>query len=456
MNIPPLDITILVIYMLACLGLGLYLSKKEGAEGYFVNNRKTKLLLLIFTTLSTSVGAGTVLGVASTSFKTGISFGVLFMIASALGWALMGYLAPRIKKFGDEQKAYTLGDYLFHQYSDRTRKIGRLVVLIAYFFATAIQFVAFAQLINVITNLSFAPALFIVALVTILYTALAGVKGDFYTDALQFFVIFPFFIFLFIKGFALVGVQELFALPEGFLNLYNYSGPVFFWAGVLFTFPLILTSMDAWQRAFAAVDGRTAKIAFYWSGILKVGVIGAAILVGLLAYHIVPQADSDGAMFTLMAEILPSGLLGLGLASVLAIIMSTVDTGIMVGSATITKDYFLAKRQNASEKEILRVGRISASLFGIGGLALAYFIQDIITLAVVSVQILLIFAPALLGGLVWKVKNEKSAYWSILLGFLATLIVLPINVNFAFIPGLLMSMIVYVTPLFRERKLAKF
>ena len=105
---------------------------------------------------------------------------------------------------------------------------------------------------------------------------------------------------------------------------------------------------------------------------------------------------------------------------------------------------------------ILRVGRISASLFGIGGLALAYFIQDIITLAVVSVQILLIFAPALLGGLVWKVKNEKSAYWSILLGFLATLIVLPINVNFAFIPGLLMSMIVYVTPLFRERKLAKF
>ena len=456
MNIPPLDITILVIYMLACLGLGLYLSKKEGAEGYFVNNRKTKLLLLIFTTLSTSVGAGTVLGVASTSFKTGISFGVLFMIASALGWALMGYLAPRIKKFGDEQKAYTLGDYLFHQYSDRTRKIGRLVVLIAYFFATAIQFVAFAQLINVITNLSFAPALFIVALVTILYTALAGVKGDFYTDALQFFVMFPVFIFLFIKGFALVGVQELFALPEGFLNLYNYSGPEFFWAGVLFTFPLILTSMDAWQRAFAAVDGRTAKIAFYWSGILKVGVIGAAILVGLLAYHIVPQADSDGAMFTLMAEILPSGLLGLGLASVLAIIMSTVDTGIMVGSATITKDYFLAKRQNASEKEILRVGRISASLFGIGGLALAYFIQDIITLAVVSVQILLIFAPALLGGLVWKVKNEKSAYWSILLGFLATLIVLPINVNFAFIPGLLMSMIVYVTPLFRERKLAKF
>jgi len=100
MNVSSLDISILVIYILACLSLGLYLSRKEGAEGYFVNNRKTKPLFLIFTALSTSVGAGTVLGVASASFQTGISFGVLFMIASGLGWTLMGYLAPRIKKFG--------------------------------------------------------------------------------------------------------------------------------------------------------------------------------------------------------------------------------------------------------------------------------------------------------------------------------------------------------------------
>src|SRR3989344_6021393 len=454
MNISSLDITILSIYILACLGLGLYLSKKEGSEGYFVNNRKTKLFFLIFTALSTSVGAGTVLGVASAGFKTGISLGVSFMIASALGWALMGYLAPRIKKIGDEQKAYSFGDYLAHQYSSRTRKIGRLVVLIAYFFSTGIQFEAFAQLIKVTTNMSFTPALLIVALITVIYTVAAGVKGDFYTDALQFFVMFPVFIFLFIKGFSLVGIREFFILPEGFLSLYNYSGPIFLWAGLLFGFPLILTSVDAWQRVFAATDEKTARIAFYWSGALKVGVIGASVLIGLFAYHIVPQADPDGAMFALMAEILPSGLLGLGIASVLAIIMSTVDTGIMVGSATITKDFFLANKQNASEKEILRVGRISASLFGIGGLAVAYFVQDIITLAVVSVQVLLIFAPALLGGLVWRVKNEKSAYWSILLGFLTTLIVLPINMNLAFIPGLLIAIIVYIIPLFIDKNLA--
>lgn len=455
MNISILDLSILLLYLVSILALGVFLSRKEGSEGYFVNNRKTKLLFLIFTALSTSVGAGTVLGVASAGFQNGISFAVLFMIASALGWALMAHLAPRIKAFGDKTGAYTFGDYLAHQYSEKVRKVSRLVVIIAYFFATGIQFVAFAQLINVTTNLSFTPALLIVALVTVVYTTIAGVKGDFYTDAIQFFVILPVFLFLFIKGFSLVGINELLTLPEGYLNLYNYNGAVFFWAGVFFAFPLILTSVDAWQRVFAASSEKVARKAFYWSGILKVLVIAAAALVGLLAFHIVPNAPADGAMFALMQEILPSGLLGLGLASILAVIMSTVDTGIMVGSATVTKDFYLVKNPQASEEEKLKIGRIAAFTFGLGGLILAYLVQDIVLMAIVSVQVLLIFAPALLGGLIWKVTNQKAAFWSILLGFVTTLVVLPFDENMAFIPGLLVATIAYVLPLLSDNYRAK-
>ena len=429
------------------LTIGLFISRKEGVESYFVNNRSTRLFFLVFTALSTSIGAGTVLGVASSSFSTGISLGVTFMIASVLGWGLMGYLAPRIKKFGDDTRAYTFGDYLAHQYSESTRKVSRIVVVVAYFFATAIQFVAFAQLINVTTNLSFTPAILIVALVTIIYTTLAGVKGDFVTDSIQFFIILPVFIFLFLEGFSIVGFQELLTLPDGFFNLYSYDGPTFFWAGLALGFPLIVTSVDAWQRVFAADNRKTARKAFWISGALKILAIGAAMVVGFLAFHIVPNAPQDAAMFALMQEILPSGLLGLGLASILAIIMSTVDTGILVGSATITKDFYLVKNPNASNTQILKVGRLSSLLFGIGGLLLAYFINDIVILGVVSVQILLIFAPALLGGLVWNINNKQAAFWSILFGFMVTLAVLPFDVNRAFIPGIVVSIVAYLVPL---------
>ncbi len=177
--------------------------------------------------------------------------------------------------------------------------------------------------------------------------------------------------------------------------------------------------------------------------------IAAAIIIGLLAFHIVPNAAADGAIFALMTEILPPGLLGLGLASVLAIIMSTVDTSIMVGSATLIKDFYLVKKPDATEKDILRVGKMATLLFGLGGLTIAYFVQDIITLAIVSVEILLIFAPALLGGLVFKIENEQAAFWSVLLGFVTTLIFILLlsERHMAFIPGLAVSIIAYISPL---------
>jgi solute:Na+ symporter, SSS family len=453
MNISLLDISVLIIYVLTVLGLGIYLSRKEGAEGYFVNNRKTKLFFLIFSAVSTSVGATTVIGIASAGFQNGISFALMFAIASIVGWSLVAYLSPKIKKFGDENKAFTFGDYLFNQYSSRTRKIGRLVVLLGYFFATAIQFVAFAQLIKVTTNLPYTLALFIVALITITYTSLSGIRGDIYTDVLQFFVMLPIFIFIFIKGFAVIDFSQLFVLPEGYLNIYNYNGSVFFWAGILFGFPIVLVAAEAWQKVFAAVDQRTARTAFYWTGILKVITIGASVLIGLLAFHIVPNAPADGAIFSLMTKILPSGLLGLGLASLLAIIMSTVDSGIMVGSATLTKDFYLVKYPDASEKKVLQVGRLATIIFGILTFLVAYFVDDIIALAIISTQILLIFAPALLGGLVWNIKNEKSAFWSISLGLLVTLLAMIFDTDMAFVPGVLVAIIAYAIPLFYKKEI---
>ena len=66
------------------LGLGIYLYRKEDSEGFFVNNRSTKTVLLVFTALSTSVGAGTVLGMASAAYSTGIALGLIFLIISFL------------------------------------------------------------------------------------------------------------------------------------------------------------------------------------------------------------------------------------------------------------------------------------------------------------------------------------------------------------------------------------
>ena len=218
MTFAPIDLTIIILYLTAMLVIGYLLGRHENAAGFFVNNRRTRATLLVFTALSTSIGAGSVIGVASAAYDTGLSFGLSFAILSLLGWWLIAWLAPRIKQWGDELGAYTIGDFLAVRYSPETRAAGVLVIITAYFTATAIQFVAFARLAEVISGVSFEAALVGAALITILYTTAAGIKGDFYTDALQFAVMLPVFIFVFITGFRETDLTTLLStLPSFFL-----------------------------------------------------------------------------------------------------------------------------------------------------------------------------------------------------------------------------------------------
>lgn len=445
MNIATLDISIIVVYLLIVLGVGYFLGRKEGADGFFVNNRSTKLWLLVFTALSTSVGAGTVIGVAGAAYDTGISFGLTFMLLSAIGWGVAGHLAPRIKKWADASGAYTLGDYFAYRYSPTTRRLVSIILVIVSFLWAAIQFIAFASLIGVVTNVNYTIALLVTAFLTILYTSFSGIKGDFYTDAIQFFVMLPVFVLLLIKGFALIEPGTFSQVPAELLNPYNYDGPIFFYAGIILGFPLIITAMEMWQRIFAAYDMKTAQRAFYLSGVLKVIVIGVAMILGFLAFHLLPTGvDNDSALFSLMTTLLPTGLLGLGLASILAILMSTVDSIIMVGSATITKDFYLLKNPEATDKQKLKVGRLAVLAVGLGGLGIAFFVPDIVKLSVVSAQIMVIFAPALIGGLVWAKPNAKAGFWSILLGFVITLLIVPFNQGIAFVPAVLFGLIAFI------------
>lgn len=444
MGIATLDITIVAIYTLIILAFGWYLSRRESADDFFINSRKTKLWLLIFTVLSTTVGSGTLIAIASAGHTSGISLGLSFIILSIIGWTVMALLAPRIKKWADKNNAYTLGDFFANRYSSRTRRSGSIVILAVYLTLTAVQFVAAARLIEILVGIDFILALIIGAVITVVYTALSGIKGDFYTDAIQFFVIFPIFILLLWKGFSVVSFSELrTTLPTGHLDPYNYAGPVVFYASVLVGFILLVSSMDIWQRIYAAFDGKTARKAFIASGVLKILAISGAVLIGILSVQIVPGIEPDQAVFGMMQKLLPTGLMGLGLASILAILMSTVDSMIMVDSSTITKDFYSVHRPNADKKKILQIGRIAAVTFGLTALIVAVIGPSLTRLALSAVQLIGVLAPALLGGLLWKRVNDKAAFWSITLGFVFTLVALPFIPDFAFLPGFSGSLIIF-------------
>ncbi|MEX1027417.1 MAG: sodium:solute symporter family protein [Candidatus Paceibacterota bacterium] len=445
MTLSPIDLGIIIVYLVGILLFGWWLSRKESADDYFVNGRKTPVWLLLFTLISTAIGAGTLIGTAGETYKTGLSFALTVVIFFSSSWVLMAILAPRIKRWADTNQAYTLGDFLAYRFSERTRLLVSGIIVLAYVMIMALQFVAFALLLETIGGFQYGYVLLATGLFTILYTALAGLRGVFYTDAVQFIVLIFVFVALFIYGFSILDFSEMIAAaPASHFDIYNFAGPVFFYAAVILGIPYVLVSMELWQRIYSAKSVTTIRRTLLGAGALHILAYISAAIFGFMALQLVPGVPSDTVLFHLMTELLPVGIFGLGVASILAVLMSSVDSMIMVGSASLTKDFLPRFKPDLSSRSFLRAGRVFSFMYGSVALLIALFVPDIVQLVVAAGQISLVFAPAVLGGLLWVRVDEKAAFWSTLVGFILTLAFLPFIPNVAFVPGFFVSIIIFL------------
>ena len=102
------DVLIVIAWSLFTLFIGMYAGMRENFEGYWLNKRQTRTALLVFTIVATQVGGGAIVGIASSTYKSGTGFGLVAIISTVTGLLAIAWLAPAIKRFGDRTKAFTL------------------------------------------------------------------------------------------------------------------------------------------------------------------------------------------------------------------------------------------------------------------------------------------------------------------------------------------------------------
>ena len=264
-----LDLSIIIFYLLGMLGTTFWLGKKISLIEFFVNNRNTSSILLIFSIVSTAIGAGAVVGLAGAAYKTGISYGISLLITAISGYLILAWLAPKIKEYADSRGAFTLGDYLKEKYSLRTQYLASVITIIVFFIFSGAQFVALASLIHVLIGINFIVALFVTAGLTILYTAFAGIKGDIYTDFVQFSVMILAFGLAFLPfGILKNGIPR--NLPMEHFDIFNFAGPLFFFGSILLGGLYVIASMDFWQRIYAARSPKQIRKVFLWSALISI------------------------------------------------------------------------------------------------------------------------------------------------------------------------------------------
>ena len=445
-----LDITIVIVYLLALFGWAFYIGLRQTVDDFLVLSRKAPFILVLFSIVSTWVGIGTTVATASSGFEKGISLGLTAASGGILGIVIAAWFAPILKRFGDKYAAHSLGDFYGVRYSYIARMAAAAVIFFVYMQLTAAQFVGLASLLEVWSGLNFEIVVWFAAVSTVIYTAFAGIKSDFYTDVIHFFVMFiVLFMFLMpVTSEAIGGISELaIQLPSSFFDPFAYGGIPFFIAGLAFGGGSVFVTMEFWQRIYSSNSEKTAQQALLCSIFIIIAFYSVSVFFGLAARILFPElANPDHSIFMLMKSLLPTGILGFGLAGFFAVFISTVNSTIMVASATFAKDFYAAtSKKLLPPDEMLKIARLGTLICGLFGVGFAFLLPDIVALSVNSLLMLLILLPSVVFGFFWKRSTAVAATASISIGFIFTMgFSLLINPETAFVPGFLISLIVFV------------
>jgi len=408
-----LDWVIIGLYFAMLLGIAWWVARRnrDTADDYFLAGRNLGWFLVGASIFASNIGSEHVVGLAGAGATSGVALAHYELHAwclLVLGWLFVPFYSRAL--------VYTMPEFLGRRFSPTARWVLSVITLVAHVFTKfAVSIfaggVVFATLLPEVslrlggaTFNSFWIGSVAVLLLTGLYTVLGGMRAVAYTDAVQTFVLVIGSGLLTLFGLAkLGGWHELrHVLDPDLFNLWKplvpagmegtwapvketgriawYFNGNYPWLGMLFCAPIIglwywCTDQYIVQRALGAKDERTARRGSIFAAYLKLSPVFLFIIPGLIALALaktgrVPglsvMVDAQGnaipqaaqAAFPLMVkDLLPAGLRGIVVAGLLAALMSSMAGAFNASSTLFTMDLYTKFRPNASQHQLVWVGR---------------------------------------------------------------------------------------------------
>ncbi len=380
------------------------------------------------------------------SFFSAGTFVVWGSIAYDLGWVsvtiqwtmciggiLVGLvLAPRWKKAG----ILTAAEFLTRRFNLKTQKFYTWIFLLVSLFTSGNFLYPVAKIVSVSTGFSLYWIIIILGLSIILYTTAGGFWAVLITDVLQFIVLFSCVLVVIPLTLKMTGgVNGLSAkAPDEFFKMFSGEfTPWFIFAFFIYNTIFIGGNWAYVQRFTSVKDGRAARKSGLLFGLLYL--ISPVIwMLPPIAYRVINPGvvglESEGAYIMMCKQVLPIGMLGLMLASMVFATASSVNTTLNMSAAVVTNDLYKTRYPNASAKETMRFARMITVIFGLGAVAVAMMVPGMggIVEAVLSVGA--IAGVPLLAPPIWALFSKRISGKDIVS---VTIISLVINLFFKFI-----------------------
>jgi SSS family solute:Na+ symporter len=327
-------------------------------------------------------------------------------------------------------------EFLEKRFNKKCRTWLAIVSLLAYVLTKiAVALYAGAIIFDVILEVEnkWVSAVLIVVL-TAVYTFIGGLRAVVYTEAIQTIILVVGAVSLLIMGMwrvgGLGGLRHNFDLPDSYFHMFHpASDRSFPWTGILVGYPVIAfwywcTDQVIVQRVLAAKSIPHARGATIFAGYLKLLPIFLLVFPGIIARALYPnevKENPNKAYLFLLIRLMPRGLLGLVVASMLSALMSSFGSIFNSCSTIFTMDIYKKLRPSASENELVLTGRVATLVvmcLGLFWIPVVPHLSDELYIYLQSVQGYMSppIAAVFLVGVLWKRANSTGAMACLVIG----------------------------------------
>jgi len=412
-----LDFVVLIGYLLTILAIGLWASKLVKNTGdFFLAGRSMGKFMTAMLNFGTGTHSDQAVGVISKTYSVGLAgiwYQWLWLLKTPFDWVM----APIYRRL----RVVTCADYFQKRYDTNVATLYSVVAIFVLMLNMGTMLLGSSRIVEEVTGgqIPFAVSVIGMTVLFVSYGMAGGFMAAALTDVLQgvltivlSFMLLPFALIK-VGGFAGLHAK----LPPEMFSFFTRDIGLFFVAmTVINGIVNIATQPHTIPISVACKTEMDSRIGVTYGTYVKRVCTAAWAFTGLTAIVMFPNLENPDHAFGALARVLlPAGLVGLLLASVLAAVQSSCDAFMVTASGIFTrniyKTYFV---KEAKEAHYLKIGRIFSLIVVAGGLSFAFFLPGVIKALELFWQI-----PALMGipfwlGIFWRRANPISAWVSFL------------------------------------------
>lgn len=459
--IKSLDLSVSILYIIGIVGIGLWSgikhrrkNKGNAASEYFLAGKTLRWPMIGLALFATNISCVHLVSLAQSGFDTGLLNGNFEWMAAFTLILLALFFAPFYIKSG----VATLPDFLEKRYDRASRDWLAIVsVVSAIIIHIAFSLLAGGIVLHTLFGVDMHTSVIIISLLTALYTIVGGLTAVVVTESIQTVVLLTGAVVISIAAYHRMGgwqpmvdvlqqhdqMNKLSMMrPHG-----DESGMP--WYAVFLGYPVLgiwywCADQTIVQRVLGAKDENHARVGPLFCGFIKILPVFIFVLPGLFAYTLSQTGlldvsslrtatgiNSKGIYTLMITQLLPTGLIGVLVAALLSGLMSQVSGALNSISTMASYDIYQRYYPNATDKQLVMAGKISAGAALVLSLALMPLLNSYESLFNGLNDIIAHIAPPItcvfLLGVFWKKASAVSAKYTLWIGSALGVIIFIIN-----------------------------